>query len=177
MVLHSSISCDVGLAAQVLGRSSHSGKSHRSDGFCRRGRLGSSLARSICSPNLIRIANAGPSHNFHSTPAMTPGKQLTPWLVFLLLFVLIAAQADTTCSVTRPCFQGCCIKDGHCGFGPDFCGDGCQGNCNKKAECGKYAPPGQEECPLLVCCSQFGYCGTTGDFCNAKCQSNCEQPT
>ncbi|KPM43205.1 hypothetical protein AK830_g3330 [Neonectria ditissima] len=47
----------------------------------------------------------------------------------------------------------------------------CQGTCNAKAECGKYAAKGDFECPLNVCCSQYGFCGTTDEFCNDKCQN------
>lgn len=65
----------------------------------------------------------------------------------------VLAQEDLSkCSATKACYQGCCSKDGNCGFGPDFCGDGCQGNCDAQAECGQYAPDGKHDCPINVCC-------------------------
>ncbi|OAA41490.1 Chitinase II [Beauveria brongniartii RCEF 3172] len=64
-----------------------------------------------------------------------------------------------------------------CGFGPEYCGDGCLGTCNAVAECGRYAATPGTKCPLNVCCSQYGFCGFTELFCDAKCQSNCGQPT
>ncbi|KAK9775004.1 putative chitinase [Seiridium cardinale] len=57
-------------------------------------------------------------------------------------------------------------QQGKCGFGSDFCGNGCVANCNAKPECGTGAPSGQSDCPLSVCCSQQGFCGTTDDFCD-----------
>lgn len=46
-----------------------------------------------------------------------------------------------------------------CGYGPTYCGDGCQSNCDAVAECGQYASPAGKTCPLNVCCSEFGFCG------------------
>ncbi|KAM5499911.1 putative chitinase [Microsporum canis] len=37
----------------------------------------------------------------------------------------------------------------------------------------KYAPKGQEKCPLNVCCSKWGFCGTTEEFCGKGCTSGC----
>ncbi|CAM1509829.1 Fc.00g001640.m01.CDS01 [Cosmosporella sp. VM-42] len=88
-----------------------------------------------------------------------------------------AGQGDFTCGPGKPCSNGaCCGTDGWCGYGPTYCGDGCQSNCNATAECGRYASTAGKECPLNVCCSEFGFCGTTTDFCKHKCQSNCGQP-
>ncbi|KAF6785553.1 chitinase [Colletotrichum sojae] len=70
----------------------------------------------------------------------------------------------------------CCGVDGWCGYSPTYCGEGCQSNCDAKAECGEYAKTPGQTCPLNVCCSEFGFCGTTTDFCTGGCQSNCEQP-
>ncbi|KAH7317114.1 symbiotic chitinase [Stachybotrys elegans] len=64
-------------------------------------------------------------------------------------------------------------KDGWCGYGPTYCGDGCTSNCDAHAECGQYAVPKDKKCPLNTCCSEHGFCGTTKDFCTGKCQSNC----
>ena len=52
----------------------------------------------------------------------------------------ILAKDDTgTCSEDSPCNQGCCSKEGYCGFGPDFCGDDvCVSDCDAQAECGGF---------------------------------------
>ncbi|KAL7895963.1 glycoside hydrolase family 18 protein [Trichoderma sp. TUCIM 5745] len=87
------------------------------------------------------------------------------------------AQSGYTCSKKEPCPNGaCCGVSGWCGYGPTYCGKGCQSNCNAKAECGKFAPKAEQSCPLNVCCSEFGFCGTTSEFCGKGCQSNCHQP-
>ncbi|ATY66444.1 bacteriodes thetaiotaomicron symbiotic [Cordyceps militaris] len=86
-------------------------------------------------------------------------------------------QDDHTCGPDRPCKnKACCGKSGWCGYSPDFCGTGCQSNCDAKAECGQYASPQGKTCPLNVCCSEFGFCGTTTEFCAPGCQSYCNQP-
>jgi len=65
-----------------------------------------------------------------------------------------------------PCANGaCCSKTNLCGYSKAFCGDGCQHNCDAKAQCGPYAPSDSQKCPLNVCCSEFGYCGSTSEFC------------
>lgn len=88
-----------------------------------------------------------------------------------------AADDDYTCGPGKDCSNGaCCGVDGWCGYGPKYCGDGCQSNCDAKAACGEYAEEPGTTCPLNVCCSEFGFCGTTEDFCKDGCQSNCEQP-
>ncbi|KAI0916647.1 hypothetical protein AcW1_010187 [Taiwanofungus camphoratus] len=86
---------------------------------------------------------------------------------------------DGTCAADRPCPNGaCCGASNFCGYGDEYCGTGCQSNCDAKAECGPNAPAGQEECPLKVCCSKFGFCGTTDDFCGDNCVGdNCGEPT
>ncbi|PWY82995.1 glycoside hydrolase [Aspergillus heteromorphus CBS 117.55] len=88
---------------------------------------------------------------------------------------LLVAQ-EYTCTKSQRCERGCCgpIDDtgtGNCGFGPDFCGDKCNSDCDRKAEC----DPGwgtqwsqMSTCPLNVCCSKFGFCGTSHDFCGDK---------
>ncbi|KAI0197886.1 hypothetical protein F4808DRAFT_473454 [Astrocystis sublimbata] len=98
------------------------------------------------------------------------------FLLFSSIFLFAAAQQDATCSVSSPCKSGCCSKYGKCGFGPDFCGDGCQGTCDAKAECGKYALEENFDCPLNVCCSKHGFCGTTSEFCD-NCQNKDGCPT
>lgn len=114
-------------------------------------------------------------------------------LILGLIGLAFANSPDGSCSEDTPCTSGCCSKGGYCGFGPSFCGSGnCTSTCDAVAECGQYAPAGQEGCPLNVCCSQFGcvytgkltepgwltrnrFCGTTSDFCGKGCQgSGCE---
>lgn len=88
-----------------------------------------------------------------------------------------SGHGDYTCSSDLPCTNGaCCGESGWCGYGPTYCGDGCQSNCNATAECGEYAAEVGQTCPLNVCCSQWGFCGTTTEFCNGECQSYCAQP-
>ncbi|RMX98023.1 hypothetical protein D0868_10328 [Hortaea werneckii] len=115
---------------------------------------------------------------------------------FLVPFGL-SKDADGSCSKDAPCEQGCCGATSYCGFGPEYCGDGCVAGCDAQAKCGQYAPTPGQKCPLNVCCSQYGYiticqsdallsrrltsslyrfCGTTADFCNFDCQSGCEEP-
>lgn len=98
---------------------------------------------------------------------------------FVLRLVAVLASLSIAtgqhCSSSKPCdTDACCSKWGNCGYGPDFCENGCQNNCDAKPECGKYAL--EHDCPLRVCCSKWGFCGTTEEFCNAECQGNCENP-
>ena len=96
----------------------------------------------------------------------------------LMLFLCSSLVYCQTCSKTSPCTtNACCSQWGNCGYGPDFCGKNCLGNCQAKSECGKYGK--REKCPLNVCCSEFGFCGTTDDFCSTtkKCQNNCGNVT
>ncbi|KAK4118449.1 glycoside hydrolase family 18 protein, partial [Parathielavia appendiculata] len=66
-----------------------------------------------------------------------------------------------------PCIDGsCCSKDHICGFGPDFCGDGCLSQCDATAMCGEYSENGDMPCGLKLCCSAMGWCGTTTEFCH-----------
>ncbi|KAH4924798.1 hypothetical protein HBI70_096700 [Parastagonospora nodorum] len=90
-------------------------------------------------------------------------------------FLLIALSYAFLCLAQRcdtgPCANGCCNSNGWCGFGPNFCGDTCVSDCDRKSQCN----PGfgaewaeRDKCPLNVCCSKDGYCGTTEDFCGDK---------
>ncbi len=56
------------------------------------------------------------------------------------------------CSDSIRCEKGCCSKDNQCGFTPEHCGEGCKSNCDATADCGQYAKPGQQDCPINVCC-------------------------
>ncbi|KAI1170193.1 hypothetical protein F4777DRAFT_570207 [Nemania sp. FL0916] len=65
-----------------------------------------------------------------------------------------------------PCVDGsCCGPAGICGYGPDFCGDGCTSNCDATASCGQYSVNGSVSCGLNLCCSWGGWCGTTEAHC------------
>lgn len=71
-----------------------------------------------------------------------------------------------TCNARTPCANGaCCSKNNIWGYSKDFCGDGCQHNCDAKAQCGPYAAADSQKCPLNVCCSEFGFYGSTSEFC------------
>ncbi|KAF3480712.1 chitinase [Arthroderma uncinatum] len=89
----------------------------------------------------------------------------------------VVGQGDYSCGPDQPCSnRACCGPSGWCGYGDKSCGDGCQSNCDAKAECGEKTVASNRTCPLNVCCSEYGFCGTTSDFCGKGCQSNCEQP-
>ncbi|KPM40559.1 hypothetical protein AK830_g5976 [Neonectria ditissima] len=65
------------------------------------------------------------------------------------------------------CADGsCCGPDSICGYGPDFCGDGCQSLCNATAMCGEYSENADMPCGMNLCCSSSGWCGTTEVFCH-----------
>ncbi|KAF1988220.1 glycoside hydrolase family 18 protein [Aulographum hederae CBS 113979] len=97
--------------------------------------------------------------------------------IFGNLFGRDVPSGDFSCGADRPCSNGaCCGASGWCGYQPEYCGNGCQSNCNATAECGQYSENAGQKCPLNVCCSEFGFCGTTPDFCGNGCQSNCKQP-
>ncbi|RAK98563.1 uncharacterized protein BO80DRAFT_466986 [Aspergillus ibericus CBS 121593] len=99
---------------------------------------------------------------------------VTTWLAACLLAWVVVGQQSSTCSLTEPCEEGCCSQYGTCGFGPQWCGDGCISNCNATAQCGPYGAV--TDCPLNVCCSQYGFCGTTSEFCN-NCTAGCTSVT
>ncbi|KAK9764226.1 hypothetical protein K7432_008446 [Basidiobolus ranarum] len=84
-------------------------------------------------------------------------------------FFLLAQEWQ--CSKEKPCAVGCCSQFGSCGFGPEFCGQGCQGNCDAKADCGVH---GSKFSCDSGCCGKDGFCGYTADFCGAGCQANCD---
>ncbi|ATY61069.1 glycoside hydrolase family 18 [Cordyceps militaris] len=96
------------------------------------------------------------------------------------MYLVKAAEAiggDFSCSPDQPCPNGaCCGFSGWCGYGPKYCGDGCQSHCDAQADCGEYAADPTSACPLNVCCSKYGFCGTTSDVCGSGCQSHCDQP-
>ncbi|KAF8594968.1 hypothetical protein BDV93DRAFT_122313 [Ceratobasidium sp. AG-I] len=101
-------------------------------------------------------------------------------VVAFSLFLTSAVADDYSCSAAKPCSNGaCCGVSGYCGYGPTYCGTGCQSNCTATAECGQYASVPGTKCPLNVCCSQYGFCGTTSEFCDVgqKCQSGCGSPS
>ncbi|KAF4778701.1 hypothetical protein HER10_EVM0009051 [Colletotrichum scovillei] len=61
-----------------------------------------------------------------------------------------------------PCVDGsCCGPDSICGYGPDFCGTGCQSQCDATAMCGEYSENADMPCGMNLCCSQSGWCGVS----------------
>ncbi|KAK3943074.1 hypothetical protein QBC46DRAFT_447135 [Diplogelasinospora grovesii] len=89
----------------------------------------------------------------------------------LLLFVgawrFVAAQE---CSSTVPCATGCCSKFGYCGWGDEYCKDGCINSCNAQPACSASKP-----C-ATGCCSIYGNCGLGPDYCGpGNCGSQCNQ--
>ncbi|KAH7202713.1 glycoside hydrolase superfamily [Fusarium redolens] len=62
--------------------------------------------------------------------------------------------------------DSCCGPKGICGYGPDYCGEGCTSNCDAKAMCGEYSEEGEMPCGMNLCCSATGWCGTTSAFCD-----------
>ncbi|KAK1841138.1 Killer toxin subunits alpha/beta 1 [Colletotrichum chrysophilum] len=98
-------------------------------------------------------------------------------VIYVTLFlnsIHVTAQQNALCDDSNPCRVGCCGPFGVCGFGDDYCGEGCKSNCNATAECGQYALEDNFDCPINVCCSKHGFCGTTEEFCNDGCQPNSE---
>ncbi|RYO92560.1 hypothetical protein DL766_002359 [Monosporascus sp. MC13-8B] len=89
--------------------------------------------------------------------------------IFICCFVQLSFQQEAECSATKKCPEGCCSSAGHCGYGPDYCGDGCQSTCDRKSECNPGWSGSQwserDSCPLNVCCSKHGWCGYTDEFC------------
>ncbi|KAI6777446.1 hypothetical protein HG530_001391 [Fusarium avenaceum] len=66
-----------------------------------------------------------------------------------------------------PCIDGsCCGKNSICGYGPDYCGDGCQSQCDATAMCGEFSEDADMPCGMKLCCSATGWCGTTDVYCN-----------
>ncbi|KAH8764925.1 glycoside hydrolase superfamily [Diaporthe sp. PMI_573] len=64
-----------------------------------------------------------------------------------------------------PCVDGsCCGKDGICGYGPTYCGDGCTSQCDATAMCGEFSEDADVPCGMQLYCSATGWCGldTTG---------------
>ncbi|KAG6006481.1 hypothetical protein E4U21_007025 [Claviceps maximensis] len=101
-------------------------------------------------------------------------KALSTLAVFLGALAQLSVQQQGECSASKLCPAGCCSSAGYCGYGPEFCGKGCQSTCNRKADCdpgwagsnGKYSK--KDKCPLNVCCSKHGFCGYTDEFCEGK---------
>jgi len=84
-------------------------------------------------------------------------------------------------------FGDCCSKEGKCGFGYEYCYEGCQSNYGlclgelpdpnpklpedppKETHCGpKY---GFKKCSFGNCCSKDGRCGFGHEYCGEGCQS------
>ncbi|KAH6608262.1 chitinase (class v) [Trichoderma cornu-damae] len=95
--------------------------------------------------------------------------KLLAFAVLICCLLQLSLQQEPQCSGSKLCPEGCCSSAGFCGYGPDYCGKGCQSTCDSKSECN----PGwdsdefsdKDSCPLNVCCSKHGFCGYTEDFC------------
>ncbi|KAK3984687.1 glycoside hydrolase superfamily, partial [Cladorrhinum sp. PSN332] len=67
---------------------------------------------------------------------------------------------------TGRCADGsCCGPNNICGYGPDFCGPGCLGDCDATAMCGVHSAGGNISCGLDLCCSWGGWCGSSEVHC------------
>ncbi|RGP68664.1 oviduct-specific glyco [Fusarium sporotrichioides] len=64
------------------------------------------------------------------------------------------------------CDNGPCIDGSICGYGPDYCGDGCQSQCDATAMCGEFSEDADMPCGMKLCCSATGWCGTTEVYCD-----------
>ncbi|KAH6957466.1 oviduct-specific glycoprotein, partial [Fusarium avenaceum] len=53
-----------------------------------------------------------------------------------------------------PCIDGsCCGKNSICGYGPDYCGAGCQSQCDATAMCGEFSEDADMPCGMKLCSS------------------------
>ncbi|KAK1670821.1 hypothetical protein QYE76_058980 [Lolium multiflorum] len=67
----------------------------------------------------------------------------------------------------------CCSREGTCGLGGYYCGEGCQsGACYNLPRCGKDF--GGARCPNNYCCSVEGYCGLGHEYCSLEQFSECQ---
>ncbi|KAF2720853.1 glycoside hydrolase family 18 protein [Polychaeton citri CBS 116435] len=77
----------------------------------------------------------------------------------------LVKRAAEQCGPGSPCIDGsCCSREHKCGYGPDYCDNGCLYNCTAKAMCGRFSDGGVG-CPLHLCCSYYGWCGTEQQHC------------
>lgn len=128
-------------------------------------------------PALIAASGRHGVHHKHAQRSHPPALDERASVLSAKVAAVDSQGGDYTCGPDSPCSNGaCCGESGWCGYGPTYCGDGCQSNCVATAECGEFAATPDAGCPLNVCCSQYGFCGTTADFCGDGCQSNCDQP-
>ncbi|KAK4446124.1 hypothetical protein QBC34DRAFT_497070 [Podospora aff. communis PSN243] len=151
--------------------------------------------RALATPNIPSITHQNPAADTHpeplddylrlrdnSTTEVEVGAppvsraDVTPWGLFGRQ-VELPGDGALLCP-TGICADGsCCGPQGICGYGPDFCGVGCQNNCTAKAMCGQYsANGGTVKCGLDLCCSWGGWCGSTQAHCVGPDQwSLCQQ--
>nr|P83790.1 RecName: Full=Lectin-D2; AltName: Full=PL-D2 [Phytolacca americana]1UHA_A Chain A, lectin-D2 [Phytolacca americana]1ULM_A Chain A, lectin-D2 [Phytolacca americana]1ULM_B Chain B, lectin-D2 [Phytolacca americana] len=65
----------------------------------------------------------------------------------------------------------CCSQWGYCGTTDNYCGQGCQSQCDYW-RCGRDF--GGRLCEEDMCCSKYGWCGYSDDHCEDGCQSQCD---
>ncbi|KAK0736577.1 hypothetical protein B0T21DRAFT_411737 [Apiosordaria backusii] len=121
---------------------------------------------------VILDARRGPAHSdplklapyeplFFEEPADTSSADLSPRSLGLP-----RRDGPLYCN-DGPCVDGsCCGPDNICGFGPDFCGEGCRFNCTATAMCGEHSEFAQMPCGMKLCCSSSGWCGSTEVYCH-----------
>ena len=66
----------------------------------------------------------------------------------------------------------CCGKNHTCGYGPDFCGDGCISKCEATAMCGEYSENADMDCGMMLCCSAMGWCGVSSPLTSPRLRSH-----
>ncbi|KAK4171728.1 hypothetical protein QBC36DRAFT_365448, partial [Triangularia setosa] len=99
-------------------------------------------------------------------PLETTSTDLSPRSPFSPVASLSKRDGPLYCH-DGPCIDGsCCGPDNVCGFGPDFCGEGCRFNCTATAMCGQYSEDADIPCGMKLCCSATGWCGTTDVYCH-----------
>jgi hypothetical protein len=94
------------------------------------------------------------------------------------------AEAVDRCDANKLCTdptEPCCSKFGYCGSDEQYCGKGCQSQCELPPsplpsdynKCGRMASGSLCLNPDYPCCSKFSYCGNDTEHCGYGCQSGC----
>lgn len=88
-------------------------------------------------------------------PALLPGLVPTRLVVALVELAVTVRCSYNNGKVLEMCGMLMLKR-----IGPDYCGKGCQSNCDAQAECGKYAAEPGKKCPLNVwyVCLLLNFC-------------------